>query len=301
MDSATASPVIGSPTNGLQLAPAGGWTLPMRWIIALMTCIAMLGTALALWAVPAAAALNGDIAGRLSVQLLDADAESRQAAVQRIATALRAQPYVRSVAVVPQRQLIGMAEQWLGDGIDDAGLPLPALIDVDLAGEADAATVARAAALVQDIAPSARIIPHRDWLGPVAGLMASVGWIATLLALALIGGAAAISAMAARAALAAQAPTIEIFHLVGATDTQIVRLFQRVIARQTIVGAAIGGLCAVLLAIWLVWLGAGLAAGIVQPRGVALIALALLVPVAVVVIAIVSARVALKHALRDAP
>jgi cell division transport system permease protein len=301
MASSAPPPGTSSSTNGLQLAPAGGWTMPMRWIIALMTCIAMLGAALALWAVPAAAALNGEIAGRLSVQLIDPDAESRQAAVDRIAAALRAEPFVRAVTVVPQTELVGMAEQWLGDGVDDAGLPLPALIDVDLAGEADAAAVARATRLAQGIAPSARIIRHRDWLGPVAGLMASVGWIATLLALALIGGAAAISAMAARAALAAQAPTIEIFHLVGATDTQIARLFQRVIARQTIVGAAIGGLLALLLGVWLIWLGSGLMAGMAQSRGALPVLLALLVPVAVVVIAIVSARLALSRALRSAP
>ena len=107
--------------------------------------------------------------------------------------------------------------------------------------------------------------------------------------------------MAARAARAAQAPTIEIFHLVGATDTQIVRLLQRVIARQTMVGAAIGGAMALLVGIWLVWLGSGLVAGMAEPRGALLVLLALLVPVAVIVIAIVSARLALTRALRGAP
>lgn len=294
---------IRSPSTGggLQLAPAGGWTTPMRWIVALMTCIAMLGTALALWAVPAAASLNGEIAGRLSVQLIEPDPALRTATVARLRAAFEQAPFVRTVSVVSDSALAGMAEQWLGDGIDDAALPLPALIDVDVAGQVDAATLARATALAQGIAPAARIIAHRDWLGPVAGLMASVGWIATILALALIGGAAAIAAMAARAALAAQAPTIEIFHLVGATDTQIVRLLQRVIARQTMVGAAIGGAMALLVGIWLVWLGSGLVAGMAEPRGALLVLLALLVPVAVIVIAIVSARLALTRALRGAP
>ena len=76
---------------------------------------------------------------------------------------------------------------------------------------------------------------------------------------------------------------------------------QRVIARQTMVGAAIGGAMALLVGIWLVWLGSGLVAGMAEPRGALLVLLALLVPVAVIVIAIVSARLALTRALRGAP
>ena len=283
--------------GSLQLAPLGGWTTPMRWMIALMTAIAMLGMALALWATPVAASLRGEIAGRLSIQLVDPDPASRRQSVAALQTAFDAAPFVRTVTVIPESQLVAMAEQWLGAGVGEAGLPLPALIDVDLVGAADDATLTRATALARRIAPGARVIAHRDWLGPLAGLMASLGWLSVGLALALLLGAAGISAMAARAALAAQQPTIELFHLVGATDTQIMRLFQRVIARQALIGAAIGSGIALVIGGWFVWLGSALTAGIAtRPPTLALFAL--LVPFAVIVVAIAAARMALARDLR---
>ncbi len=291
-DATTPPLTVGS----LQLAPLGGWTTPMRWMIALMTAIAMLGTALALWAAPVAASLRGDIAGRLSIQLVDPDPVSRRQAVAALRIAFDDAPFVRTVAVVPESQLVGMAEQWLGTGVGEAGLPLPALIDIDLVGAGDPAILGRATALAKRIAPDARIIAHRDWLGPLAGMMASLGWLSVGLAVALLLGAAGISAMAARAALAAQQPTIELFHLVGATDNQIMRLFQRVIARQAVIGAGIGSGIALLVGGWFGWLGSALTAGIAtRPPTLALFAL--LVPVAVIVVAIWAARMALARDL----
>lgn len=273
----------------------------MRWMIALMSCIAMLGTALALWAVPAAASLGAEVAGRLSIQLTDADAASRRDGVVRLSAAFGGAPFVRRVTVVPDGELRAMAENWLGEGVGAADLPIPALIDVDLVSAADPAMIARASQLAHSVAPGARIIPHGDWLGPVARLMASVGWIASLLALALLLGAATIAAMAARAALAAQQSTIEIFHLVGATDQQIMRLFQKLIVRQTMVGAAIGAGIALLVATWLMFTGSALTQGLSDRGMPATVVLALLVPVLVVLVAMLSARMALAQALRDAP
>lgn len=284
--------------GSLQLAPLGGWTRPMRWMIALMTAIAMLGSALALWAVPVAASLRGDIAGRLSIQLVDPDPASRRQSVAALRTAFDRAPFVRTVTVVPEAELRGMAEQWLGDGVSQADLPLPALIDVDLRGPADDALLGRATALAHSISPDARVIAHRDWLGPLAGLMASLGWLSVGLALALLLGAAGISAMAARAALAAQRSTIELFHLVGATDTQIMRLFQRVIARQALIGAGIGSIIALLVGGWFAWLGSSLTAG-VATRPPTLVLLALLVPCVVTVVAVVAARLALARDLGE--
>lgn len=300
MTGPSSEPLPSVTAGELRLAPIGGWTRPMRWMIALMTAVAMLAAALALWAGPAAAAMRGEIGGRLSIQLVEADPAARRQAVERLQQAFVAAPFVRSVTIVPDSELLGMARDWLGSGVDRAELPLPAIVDVDLVAAVDADSLASARALASQTAPRARVIVHRDWLGPLVGILASLGWMALLLALSLLLAAAGIAAMSARAALAAQRSTIELFHLIGATDAQIARLFQRVIVRQALIGAAIGSAIALLLGAWFGWLGATLVAGMAG-RPPLLLAASLLVPCLVVLVAIAAARMALARELRDAP
>lgn len=279
------------------ILPRSGMAGSIPWLVAAMTCLSMLGLALALALTPAAAALSGEIAGRASVQIVETDGQSRLAMVRAVEQALRPAPFVRALRVVPEEELRGMAAQWLGEGMEEAGLPLPALVDVDLAAGADAMERLRTA--VAQVAPDARIIAHADWLGPVAGLIASVGWAAALVAAVLIAAGAATAVLAARAIIAAQAGTIDILHLVGATDVQIARLVQRRIARATAIGAVIGGLAAIfvgLLAAQRLDAVAGGLSGPVSPwRWLWLLA----VPPAVVVIATISARIAVLRALEE--
>src|SRR3546814_2681790 len=69
-----------------------------------------------------------------------------------------------------------MLGQWFGssEGGDDPvlkSLPLPAFVDIDFVGEDRAAPMEALRALVAREAPGARIIPHAEWLGPVARLI----------------------------------------------------------------------------------------------------------------------------------
>ena len=54
----------------------------------------------------------------------------------------------------------------------------------------------------------------------------------------------AVVMLAARAGLEAHRGTIEVIHMLGATDRQVARLFQRRIALDAGIGAAAGGLLA---------------------------------------------------------
>jgi cell division transport system permease protein len=132
--------------------------------------------------------------------------------------------------------------------------------------------------------------------------MASVGLIAGGIALALVLAAAAVAVLAARGALAAQRSTIDILHLVGATDVQIVRMFQRNTARESLTGAIVGGLLALLLLALVAWQFSGVASGLFTASGPGLRYLAvLLVPLAVLAIVVLAARIALVRALRAMP
>ena len=60
------------------------------------------------------------------------------------------------------------------------------------------------------------------------------------LVLLMVGATAATVVLAARAALDTHRGTIEVLHLMGATDVQVARLFQRRIALDALFGGAVG-------------------------------------------------------------
>ncbi|MEQ1689562.1 MAG: FtsX-like permease family protein [Sphingopyxis sp.] len=287
------------------ILPSAGMRGPLPWMVAVMTMLAMLGLAAAIGLTPAADALSGQIAGRATIQLVDVDPLVRRDHVRRVRDVLRDAPYVAAMRTVPETELRAMASQWLGDGVVETGMPLPALIDVDLveSGRSSGTDsgMSRLRAAVAEAAPSARVIAHADWLGPVAGLMTSVGWIAASAALLLMVIAAAVAVLSARAALSSQRATIDILHLVGATDVQVARLFQRQIARDTMVGAGIGGIAGLLLVALIGWQLQLVAATLASGSHRASYAFILLLPPLIVAIAVFFARLSALRALRAMP
>jgi cell division transport system permease protein len=85
---------------------------------------------------------------------------------------------------------------------------------------------------------------NAQWLAPLAGLIGALQWLAVGLVLLMIGATAATVVLAARAALNTHRETIEVLHLMGATDVQVARLFQRRIALDALFGGLVGFLLA---------------------------------------------------------
>jgi cell division transport system permease protein len=275
---------------------------PVLWVIAVMTCLAMLGLGAALGLTPAAAGLSQQIAGRATIQIVQTDVAARRAEVAALRQALARAPYVGAVDVVSEQRIDAMAAQWLGDGVSASGLPLPALIDVDLL-PGDAQAVRRLTQLVGQTAPDARVIPHARWLQPVARLVGVIGWLAAGIAALLILAAAAVAVVAARGALAVQRPVIDVLHLVGATDVQIARLFQRRTAWEVSLGAVLGAAIAVAIAVTVGAMTSGVSSGLVtEAAGPPLRWLWMLaVPPAIILVATFAARRAVIAVLKGMP
>lgn len=265
----------------------------MVGVIAIMLFLTVLAAALGLSTRNAAIALDRQLAGRMTVQLVrggDADA---------VVAALRATPGVIAVRPVPPEELARLLAPWLGADAADPDLPMPALIDVDLAGD-DLALAARAAAAAMRAAPGARVDRHAAWMSPISDVMASVTWLAFALVALLAAATALVVMLAARAGLDAHRPTIDIMHLLGATDVQIARLFQRRISRDAMIGGVAGGAAA--LAIVVLLAGRIAALGSELLGGAALLTidwvLLALLPLAFAGIAMLAARVAVTRSLR---
>ena len=132
-------------------------------------------------------------------------------------------------------------ERWLGPaGLGD-DLPVPALIDVDLAPGASPQAVARA---VERAVPGARFVAHRTSLEPLLRAITALQWLALALVVLMVAATSAAVVLAARGALDTHRATIEVMHGIGATDVQIARLFQRKIALDALAGGLGGGAAA---------------------------------------------------------
>lgn len=213
----------------------------MVWVIAIMLFLTVLGAAFGLAMRNAAQALQTQLIGRATVLVVRGDPAQRAAEAARALAAVRTLPGVARAAPVDREDLAELLRPWLGDDGADPDLPMPAMIDLDLASD-DEVTVARVRAAVRRAAPHARVDAHEAWMAPVAGFLDLVVALAVVLVALMATATAAVVVLAARAGLDAHRPTIEVMHMLGSTDVQVARLFQRRIARDATIGAMIGGI-----------------------------------------------------------
>eukprot|EP00913_Durusdinium_trenchii_P015431 g14492.t1 len=184
---------------------------------------------------------ESDLSGALTVQIIEANAEVRDAQAQRAAELLIADNAVTSVRVVPQEELAELLNPWIGEtAASDGAIPIPALVDAELAGVATGEVTARLNAMLLEEIPTARVDAQSAWLRPVYDALSSLRYMALALIVLLALGSAAAVWLAARSAFSTHRQTIEIVHLLGGTDRQIAQIFQRTVAFDALIGGAVG-------------------------------------------------------------
>lgn len=233
------------------LGPQGGKLLPdsrprgpMPWVIAIMTFLTVLAAAAAIALGGAANSLEGGTKAVVQIMATHpAQREAEAAAALKVMTSL---PGAGPARRIGDDELQAMLEPWLGPAGHEDGVPTPAMIEIEAVPD-----MARLRAAVKAAAPSARIDAGAEWLAPLHRLVASLRWLAAGLVLLTAGAMAAVVVLAARASLDTHRGTIEVLHLMGATDRQLARLFQRRIAFDVLFGGA-AGLVGALAILWLV-------------------------------------------------
>lgn len=278
-----------------RLLDESGSTRTMRWIMAIMLFLTVLAGALGLGMFAATAQLDRELAGRLTVQIVEPNADLRDAQARAMVTAIARVPGVVRAQEADRARLAELLRPWLGDAGLDSDLPMPAMIDVEVRG-GSAAAVEQVA---RSVAPSARIDRHAQWLSPVRNFMTTMSWLAVGLMLLIAAATAAVVLLAARSGLDTHRDTIEVLHMLGSTDMQVARLFQRRIALDTL----IGGLLGTVGALGLVWflqsrvgaLGSEMLSGVaLQQRDWVLLCL---LPVSFALLATLAARSGVLRAL----
>ncbi len=287
-----------SPSDA-RLLPEGRMAGPMPWVIAIMMFLTVLAAATGLSLSAAATGLDSDLAGRLTVQVVEANAEKRDRAVAALSRELTQLAAVDTVHALPQAEVMGMLKPWFGDGLVSQDLPVPAMIDVTLK-QNEARDLETVRAAVKAVSPNTRVDEHAQWLAPLARLLGSLKWVSIMLVLLMAGAMAATTVLVARAALNSHRQTIEVLHLLGASDLQVAMLFQRRIALDALLGSVIGLGFAMLTLLLLKYrfsaLGSDLATGF-GPGWLGWI-LILLLPLIGAALATVAARVTVLGALR---
>jgi cell division transport system permease protein len=220
-----------------RLLPEGRLAGPMPWVIAIMMFLTVLAAAAGLGLGGAAASLGAGLGNRVTVQILEPNPDRREAEAARAVERLKGLPEVESVHRLAPAEMADLLEPWLGAGGLGGDLPIPAMIDAQLIPGARADSLRPA---VTAAAPSARIDDNGQWLAPLGRLISALKWLALGLVALMIGATGATVVLAARAALDTHRGTIEVLHLMGATDVQIARLFQRRIALDALFGGLVG-------------------------------------------------------------
>lgn len=283
-----------------QLVPQARLAGPMPWVIAIMVTLVVIATAGGLAMRNVAESARTELAAGATVQVLEALPQERERQARIVEEMLQASPAVASTRRVPDEELDALLEPWLGVGTASQAVPVPALIDVRLRSDATQGTLDELQAMLVQRAPDARIDAQASWLGPVFGALSSMQYLALALVVLLAMTSAAAVWLAARSALGSNRGTIEVVHMLGGTDAQIARIFERSIGFDATLGGAVGlamGLAAILfLGRQFAALGSGMmAAGGLGWTDWVMIAA---IPLIAVALAMLTARITVIAALR---
>lgn len=165
---------------------------------------------------------------------------SLSARVGAALSTLRATPGVQRATPLGDAEMKDLLTPWLGPDLNLSELPLPVLITVQLDPNAPAGTLEGIADKLPRAIPGVRVDDHNAWLAELrhfVGMLGALSWAVIFL---LAGAGALTVVLVTRITLLAHRDTVEILHVIGATDRHIAWQFQTFIARIAAVGSGTG-------------------------------------------------------------
>jgi cell division transport system permease protein len=229
-------------TMPARLPSLGSEMLLLPWTVALavfMTGVAALGLLII--------ARSEAAWQRLSVatMTLEVAADTSSARLETVLAVLRQTGGIAAVRLLTPAEEAQLLSPWLGADAQLDGLPLPRLIELTIAADG-VVDIADLREKLSSVAPGAKLYDHARWFDAArqTARRAYVALTAAVAAGLLIIARAAV--LAARSAVAADLGLIELAHLLGAGDRDIVRMLTLRPLRLALVGGGIAGLAALL-------------------------------------------------------
>ncbi len=283
------------------LIPEGRVSGSMPWIIAIMSFLTILAVATGLVMMDASQSGGRELSRQLTVQILAPDPAMRQEQARAALAKIKARDGVAKVEIVSDARIRELLRPWLGDDLEQADIPVPAMIEVELSKVADASDIAALRKEIAGVAPRNSIDSNADWMAPFFALMQSLLALTAVIVLLLLFATCAAVALAVRSALNTHQQTLEIMHMMGGTDAQAARLFQRRMALDALLGAVIGFMVAALVILLVGFQADALANALLQRAGLPWYGWVLLacIPFAVMGLAMFIARQTVLSALKN--
>lgn len=272
----------------------------LPWIVALMVFLGVLMFAAALVVSSTVDAWDNTLTGRMTVQIAQNTASDET--TRSLAALLEQTPGIAAVRIVPDAEARALLIPWLGEGVVSAGLPIPGLIDLEIAPGARIDPTLLRARLAETV-PDVTVDDHRAWLSALITL-ARTAEILAFAILALIASAAVIAVIfTTRSGLSVHSAIIELLHQMGAPDTYIASQFQLQALKLALRGCIAGSISAALVLLTFGWIGRRIDAAFLPNLSFSPLdwLVLLLVPAGVVTIAILTARMTVLRALARMP
>jgi cell division transport system permease protein len=239
------------PEHDRKLLPDGRVSGHMLWVLAIMVFLTLLSCAAGIIIARSAFSGSDELTRKATIQIMESDPLLRETAQRQVVGLMLNQRGVISVKAVPDTEVRNLLAPWLGSNLENSDIPLPMLVDAEFDQPVGEATIKFIRERLRPVKPDIRVDSHASWMAPFFQLMQSLLWLSTVIVLLLLAATAATVALAVRSALNTHRPTIEIMHMIGATDFQIARLFQRRVALDSLQGGLLGFGIAILV-IWLI-------------------------------------------------
>jgi cell division transport system permease protein len=209
-------------------------------VIAIMTFLASLTAGSAVLVSDVSRGWRQDVAREMSIQLKPIAGRNIEVDVKKVEDIARATPGVKDVTSLSPSESERLLEPWLGTGLDLKELPVPRMIVLKLAPEAQLDLAKLRTELSQSV-PGANLDDHRQWIDRLTVMSRTTVLVAIVIfGLVLIAMALAV-AFATRGAMAGSREVINVLHFVGAEDSYIARQFQRHFLWLGLRGGLIGG------------------------------------------------------------
>lgn len=159
--------------------------------------------------------------------------------VMRALALLRQTPGITSAHALDTDAIVRLLEPWLGSGPLVRELPLPRLIDVAIAPNANI-DVAALSRQIAEVAPGAAVDDHRMWLRNLRNLARSIELVSIgIIAFVAVVGIGVV-VFITRTGLLLHRDVVDVLHLVGARDSYVAHQFERHVLAMSIKGGVIG-------------------------------------------------------------
>lgn len=209
-------------------------------VIAIMTFLAALAAAAALFVSESSADWRAEAASEATVQIRPAKGRDVESDLQAVVKILNGAPGVRETQIYSKSESEALLAPWLGEGLDLSQLPVPRMIVVkfDPAGRPDLDALRSE---LGRAAPNATLDSHRVFMRRIGDMARAVAAAAAVIFGLILAAMGVVVASATRAAVATNREIVDVLHVVGAADSFIAREFQRRFFSLGLRGALIGG------------------------------------------------------------